>query len=306
MRRIILCCLLLAALPAGLHGQAEQFEPEVYLDRTAFFVGEPIRYEVKIRHDPAIEFILDRLDKATLEMTPFKVIDVTATDTQEGKRSVLTVTMHLVTYEIAQKEWKIPPFNLYYASNRGAAPAQGRPVQRLTVPEVPVGFRSSLPDKSMRIRHEIRFKNFNAPFWTVLSVGLLGLLVIGGKGAAAAYKRMRHPPQEREERSAIEKKAHQAVNRLLEDQREANPAFYREMAAIVREYTGKLSDNSGPSLTAREVREGLVAAGEDPARADRLAGLVALADHIRYADEGPEVARGRFEGVRTELQQLFG
>jgi len=311
MRRIILCCVVLCAFPAGLRGQSELLEPETYLDRTAFFVGEPIRYQVKVRHEPTIEFILDRLDKASLEMAPFNVLDVTAEDSPQGKRRVLTVTMRLVTYEIVQKEWKIPPFNLYYASNSSPAPAQGRPVQRLTVPAVPVGFRSSLPDQNVRIRHEIRFKNFTVPFWTILSVGLLGLLVIGGRGATAAYRRMRRPEPEREERSAIEKRASQAVGQLLsnhqpDESAAAAVSFYREMAAIVREYSGKVSENSGPALTAREVREGLVGAGEDPGRAGRLAELVALADHIRYADEGPEMGRERLEGVRNELRQLFG
>lgn len=309
MRRILLSCTLLCISLTPLWGQSE-LQPEIYLDRTAFFVGEPIRYQVRVRHDPKIAFVTDRLDKANLEMTPFKVQDLTVEQRRQGDLNLLIVTLQLVTYEIAQKEWKIPPFNLYYVSHNSPSPAEGNPVRLLTVPPVPVAFRSSLPEESRRIRDEITFKNFTGSFWTLFSLGLLGLLVMGAVGANVAYQRLHRPEPEREERGAIEKRASQAVVQLLAaHQQEESPAsilaFYRDMTTILRDYSAKVSEKSGPSLTSLEIREALARAGEDSERARRLAELVALGDQVRYANEGAQRGRDRLEGVRNELTQLF-
>lgn len=309
MRRILLSCTLLCISLTPLWGQSE-LQPEIYLDRTAFFVGEPIRYQVRVRHDPKIEFVTDRLDKANLEMTPFKVQDLTVERRRQGDLNLLIVTLQLVTYEIAQKEWKIPPFNLYYVSHNSPTPAEGNPVRLLTVPPVPVAFRSSLPEESRRIRDEITFKNFTGSLWTFFSLGLLGFLVMGALGANVVYQRLHRPEPEREERSAIEKRASQAVGQLLAaHQQEKSPAstlvFYRDMAAILRDYSAKVSEKSGLSLTSLEIREALARAGEDSERARRVAELVALGDQVRYAKEGAQLGTDRLEGVRSELSQLF-
>lgn len=309
MRRILLSCTLLCIFLAPLWGQSE-LQPEISLDRTAFFVGEPIRYQVRVRHEPKIEFVTDRLDKASLEMTPFKVQDLTVEQSRQGDLSLLTVTLQLVTYEIVQKEWKIPPFNLYYVSRNSSTPAEGSPVQLLTVPAVPVAFRSSLPEDIHRIRDEITFKNVTGSMWTFFSLGLLGFLVMGGLGATVVYQRLHQPEPEREERSAIEKRASQAVDQLLAAHQQgegpaATLAFYQDMAAILRDYSAKVSEKSGPSLTSLEIREALARAGEDSERARGVAELVALGDQVRYAKEGAQLGTSRLEGVRTELRQLF-
>ena len=309
MRHILLSCTLLCISLAPLWGQS-LLQPEIYLDRTAFFVGEPIRYQVRVRHEPKIEFVTDRLDKANLEMTPFKVQDLTVEQSRRGDLNLLIVTLQLVTYEIAQKEWKIPPFNLYYVSHNSPTPAEGSPVQLLTVPAVPVALRSSLPEESRRIRDEITFKNFTGSLWTFFSLGLLGFLVMGALAANVAYQRLHRPEPEREERSAIEKRASQAVDQLLAaHQQEESPAstlaFYGDMAAILRDYSAKVSEQSGPSLTSQEIKEALARAGEDAERARRVGELVALGDQVRYAKEGAQLGRDRLEGVRSELWQLF-
>lgn len=308
MRRILLSCTLLCICLAPLWGQS-QLQPEISLDRTAFFVGEPIRYQVRVRHEPKIEFVTDRLDKATLEMTPFKVQDLTVEQSRQGDLGLLTITLRLVTYEIVQKEWKIPPFNLYYVSHTSSTPAEGSPVQLLTVPAVPVAFRSSLPGDIHRIRDEITFKNFTGSMWTFFSLGLLGFLVMGALGANVAYQRLHRPEPEREERSAIEKRASQAVDQLLAAHQGESPAstlaFYQDMAAILRDYSAKVSEKRGPSLTSLEIREALSRAGEDSERARRVAELVALGDQVRYASKGAQLGADRLEGVRGELRQLF-
>jgi hypothetical protein len=306
MRRALVSIGFLLMSIASLSGQT-QLPPEVYLDRTAFFVGEPILYRVRIAHDSKIEFITSRLDKANLEMAPFKVQTVTVEQGRQGELNLLSVSLQLVTYETAQKEWKIPPFNLYYISR---SLPEGGPVQLLTVPAVPVAFRSSLPADSNRIRDEVTFSDFRGSFWATLSLGLLGFLVIGAVGGSLAYQRLHRPAPEREERSAIEKRASHAVNRLLEmPQPDDSPAsvvgFYRDMVTVLRDYSAQRCERSGPSLTSAEIGDELIRAGEDAEQARRIAALVALGDEVRYADQGFRVGAERLEGARSELGRLF-
>jgi hypothetical protein len=294
----------------AVHSQAI-LQPEVSLDRTAFFVGEPIQYRVRIRHDPGVEFVLDRLDKTSLQLAPFIVQDLQIEQSERGPRHLLTLTIRLVTYEIVQKEWRIPEFNLYYVSRDAAAPPEGRPVQRLTIPAVPVAFRSSLPEESHGIRTEIAFDSFSLPFWTLLTAGVTCLLIVGSHVGRRMYLRLRRPAPEREARSAVESRTRQALDRLLtEHDPQASgasaSAFYREMADLLRDYSGSLSESSGPALTAPEVRARLVREGEDPERARRVGELVSLADRLRYGDDDGSMATERLGATRSELQQLFG
>ena len=310
MRNRLLLSFWLVCIPAApLWGQAP-LQPEVFLDRTAFFVGEPIEYEVRVAHDPKIEFITDRLDQADMEMAPFEVQDVTVERSRRGQLNLLIVTLRLVTYEIAQQEWQIAPFNLFYVARNAPGSAEASAVQRLTVPAVPVAFRSSVPEESRRIRRDIRVENFSGAFWAFLSLGLLGVLIVGAFGANLAYQRLQRPVPEREERNAIEQRASQAVGLLLatsqpDGHAATTASFYGQMAAILREYSSSVSQKNGPSLTAQEVNEALVQAGEDADRARGIAELVAVGDRVRYADDGAQLAADRLEGVRDELRQLF-
>jgi hypothetical protein len=300
--------MMLLCVATTAHAQPIS-EPDVSLDRTAFFVGEPIRYQVTVRHDPTVEFVLDRLDKASLQLAPFNVTDVVVETRQSGSRRLLAVTLHLVTFEIVQKEWKIPSFNLYYVARDATAPGEGRPVQRLEIPATPVAFRSALPDESNRIRTQVLFDDFTIPFWTLLSIGAVGVVMVGSRVALLAYQQMRRKGPEGEARSAIDRKTRHAVEQLLSQNEEGGngrtPAFYLQMAALLREYSGKVADTTGAALTAAEVRDTLVRAGEDPERARRIAQLVSVADLIRYTDEGEPLARERWDETRRELQDLF-
>jgi hypothetical protein len=173
-----------------------------------------------------------------------------------------------------------------------------------------VAFRSSIPEESRRIRDEVAFKNFTGFLWIFFSLGMLGVLVMGALGANVAYQRLHRPETEREERSDIEKRASQAVRQLLADHHQEKStastlAFYRDMAAILRDYSARVAEKSGPSLTSLEIREALREAGEDSERAGRVAELVALGDQVRYASEGVQLGAYRLEGVRNELTQLF-
>ena len=59
---------LTLALTVTLSAQDPPGKVEINLDKTAFFVGEPISYEVLIHYEPSVQIILDRLQEKNFQM----------------------------------------------------------------------------------------------------------------------------------------------------------------------------------------------------------------------------------------------
>ncbi len=283
---------------------------ETRLEQTAFFVGEPVLYRVLVRYGPSTEIILDRLQEKNFQMEPFQLISLDVSQTEEESFNLLASTLNLVSYEIKQEEWRIPPFNLYYIQEGGPVDTLGESIVEVrTVPALPIAFRSVLPDDTVRIRDFIGVRDLEGPFWIALLLGLSGGVVIVIPVGRTVMRRLRGEEVETQlERSEIRKESARALRGLGWDGAGEDSdviPLYEDLGGTLRRYAGDISGKGGSALTASEVQETLLAAGEETEEAKQISELVAFVDQVLYSSGGAEQGRDRLQEIHSEAVRLF-
>src|SRR2546422_8961479 len=121
--RALLCLLLILA---SKDTWAQKPAPEVvpppsnitfttHLDRTAVWVGDQFHYLIIVDYPPEYEFVLDNLNKETVNMDPFQVIDVSKNlVVQKNSSQKLFVDLTLANFSTGQPSMQIPQFTLFY------------------------------------------------------------------------------------------------------------------------------------------------------------------------------------------------
>ncbi len=310
MKLPTLLLFLLSHSVAALSAPAEEIQLQTYLDRTAFFVGEPVFYKVRVRYAPSIEFVLERFDEQNFQMDPFRVKELRVTHAEEDDFRILTIMMELVSYEIEQDEWRVPSFDLYYTRGNVPVDIAGQSgVEVLRVPPTPIAFRSVLPENSFGIRDGIALEPLTGPFGLALTLGLLGMISTAIPLGRWVYREFRREKTEGvSDRSQIRENAADAIRQLGRanfDDASSIFRFYESLAEILRIYVGELSGDHGRALTVPELKGTLIEAGADPNEADRLCDLVALADRVRYSAAGIEWGGEKLEDTCAEALTLL-
>jgi len=310
MKLPTLLLFLLSYSVSALSAPAEEIQLQTYLDRTAFFVGEPVFYKVRVRYAPSIEFVLERFDEQNFQMDPFRVKELRVTHSEEDDLRILTIMMELVSYEIEQDEWRVPSFNLYYTRGNVPVDIAGQSgVEVLTVPPTPIAFRSVLPEGSFRIRDGIALEPLTGPFGLALTLGLLGVISTAIPLGRWVYRGIRREKTVGVlDHSQIRENAADAIRQLGRtsfDDASSSLRFYESLAEILRAYVGELSGDRGRALTVPELKGPLIEAGADPNEADRLCDLVALADRVRYSAAGKEWGEEKLEDICAEALTLL-
>lgn len=307
-----LCLSFLAlSLMGALFAQDSPGKVEINLDKTAFFVGETISYEVLIHYEPSVQIILDRLQEKNFQMEPFNLISLDFSQTEEESFNLLKISLKLVSYEIKQEEWRIPPFDLHYIQKGGPVDALGElEVQQWRIPAVPIAFRSARPDDSIRIREFIDTNDhLKRPFWIALLLGLSGLVLIAIPAGQAVLNRLQGEPIETQlERSEIRKESASSLRNLDWDgankDSDVTP-LYADLGKTLRKYSGKISGEKGVALTSGEIRKTLLAAGEPIEEAQQISELVDFVDTVLYSAEGKEKGKNELQKIHSQAIQLF-
>lgn len=304
-----LCVLFLALALTGRVSAQDPIVVETRLEQTAFFVGEPITYRVLVRYGPSTQIILDRLQEKNFQMEPFQLISLDISQTEEATFNLLAITLKLVSYEINQDEWRIPPFNLYYIQEDGPVDIVGESiVESWTVPALPIAFRSVRPDDTVRIRDFIGVHDLEGPFWIALLLGLSGGIVIVIPVGLAVMRRLQGVEVETQlERSEIRKESARALRALgwgVDEDSDVIP-LYEDLGRTLRRYTGEISEKGGSALTAGEIQETLLAAGEGTEEAQQISELVALVDQVLYSSGGAEQGKDRLQEIHSKAVGLF-
>ena len=304
-----LCVLFLALALTGRVSAQDPIVVETRLEQTAFFVGEPITYRVLVRYGPSTQIILDRLQEKNFQMEPFQLISLDISQTEEATFNLLAITLKLVSYEINQDEWRIPPFNLYYIQEDGPVDIVGESiVESWTVPALPIAFRSVRPDDTVRIRDFIGVHDLEGPFWIALLLGLSGGIVIVIPVGLAVMRRLQGVEVETQlERSEIRKESARALRALgwgVDEDSDVIP-LYEDLGRTLRRYTGEISEKGGSALTAGEIQETLLAAGEETEEAQQISELVALVDQVLYSSGGAEQGKDRLQEIHSKAVGLF-
>lgn len=308
-----LCLSFLTLVLTGtLSAQDPPGRVEINLDKTAFFVGEPISYEVLINHKSSVEIIVDRLQEKNFQMDPFNLISLDFSQTELGEESkLLKINLKLVSYEIKQEEWRIPPFDLHYIQKGGPVDALGElEVQQWRIPAVPIAFRSVRPDDSIRIREFIDTNDhLKKPFWVALFLGLSGLVLIAIPVGQTVLNRLQGEPIEIQlERSEIRKESALSLRNLDWDgankDSDVTP-LYADLGKTLRKYSGKISGEKGIALTSGEIQKTLLAAGEPVEESQQISKLVEFVDTVLYSAKGREKGKNELQEIHSQAIQLF-
>ncbi|MBI4481294.1 MAG: hypothetical protein HY652_00245 [Acidobacteria bacterium] len=296
-----------ATPPAG----PADMQIEAELDRTAFWVGDPVEYRVRIAHPRDVQFVLDNLNKESLRLEPFRVLDLSFSDQPVGERSVLTLSLRVASFEIANPEPSIPAFNLYYFRKSARLGSSTEvPAELLTIPPAPIGFRSTLVGEGRAIRDWFRVLDIRQLAWlpTLLGNVFLAAVFLWVGVWTFRWVRARRIREAVVDRRVVGQKILQSLSSLsaipLEDPGRVEE-FYGRIAELLRRYTSEVSQRDGPALTPAQLEEALASSGEDSTRVGKLRDLVQFCDEVRYSGQGYERGQPRAEEILREAKSLF-
>ena len=274
------------------------------LDKTAIWVGDILRYTLRVVYDANVELVLDNFTKDRLPVTPFAVRDI---DIQRGQwagdKQAVQIMLLLSTLETSASELTIPPVQLYYFIRDTGLTKTERPVETIAAPAVKIGLRSTLvPDNAVpRTAKAMAAPGF-AWALTLLLLGLAGLLSLVGYIGWRAWQQMHSDDTKRQlTREARERIAQESLARVRADV-SASGVDSRQwsgtMAAAVRGLLTQLYQIPGACLTPEEIEAALVRSGADMRLITQVKTVLAQCDDLRY---GKDTAGG--QGLRAQLLQ---
>jgi len=109
---------------AGEQGPLPELSFTTRLDQTAVWVGDQFHYQIIVDHSPKIQFVLENVNKDTINMDPLRVVDATSrayTLKNGNQRLFVDLTMANFTTGLAQIQ--IPQLTLFYFRREGAGAA---------------------------------------------------------------------------------------------------------------------------------------------------------------------------------------
>ncbi len=278
--------------------------------RTAVWVGDRFDYVVRVEYQPQLEFVKDHLKKEELDLTPFEVLAAT-TDSgiMPQGRKFLELRLQLATYTTAA-DVSIPPITLFYFKQARGPEKDEAPADAVTVPAFAVGVRSTVVDASSGIRDQRPPLPIDRMSWMIPgALGLFGLAAIAMLGGRFALAQVRLGVWERKMAERSRKKSLQQSMEEIHRTPAATPlelaSFYDKATEILRGLAAeKLGDGAG--LTPEELKQALLAAGDQEHHATVISELLTQCDQIRYAPDGMEQGRRLHPDFLNKFAELTG
>jgi hypothetical protein len=258
------------------------------LDQTAVWVGDQFHYGIIVEHQPSIEFVLDNLNKDTINMDPLRVYDAkyTVTDLKNGnKRLYLDIT--LASFAVGEPQIQIPQLTLFFfRKDATSVSAEEKAAESLTVPGPLVALRSTLPPDAADLRDSVTVNGWPKDRWVFAGVGwfALSLLAIGvvWEGYGVFKSRTgRSGPDPRKAMAAIYQRWSDSVPSDFSD-RERVLDFYGRSYQDVKAYLGHMLEVHTEGLTAEEMQAELSRHNGESYLADKVGRVLKLTEDARY------------------------
>jgi hypothetical protein len=284
--------------------------------RTAIWVGDRFHYTITVVHDSQVRLVTDNLQKSTLNLEPFEVLDLQYRESPAASgRKKLEIDILLTTYETEPREIEIPGFNLFYfLDSTTAAASSDRPAETLAVPPVAVVLRGTVPENASSIRDG--FSTPSVPLrqrvarplaigMAILALLLVTPLFLHGKKLHASQELARR-------RKRAEDELRFAAGRLAArpvDSEARMAEFYDEANQTLRSYLSAVSILPTEGKTPRELAKILANGGSAAAvfssgAARDLVEVLQACERVRYASDAVAAGRDQHSGVVERLRSL--
>jgi hypothetical protein len=318
VKKIVALALLIFSLTTLLvwaaapkKGRESKITISTHVDKTAIWVGDRLRYAVRVVHDPEIEFVFDNLKKESLNLAPFVVRDISVRQSSYGgNKKILEVTLLITTYETGQSELRIPAFPLYFFTRGpGTQRVQETAAESIPVPPTKIGLRSTLTQDNLRLRDSKDPGGFSSQRWIVsFALGVAGMTFL----AAATVKRFW--AWSRKEKPQRRRLTRRARNRMLNEflrRAQSNGAesaqdqirFYSDLSLFLRQYLAELLETDAASLTPDEIEEVLKTHGRE-GLSNPVKTMLEKCEQVLYTPRGAERARDWRDEIQRELAKL--
>ncbi|HEX2227774.1 MAG TPA: hypothetical protein VHM64_11575 [Candidatus Binatia bacterium] len=308
---LLLCLATAGAAPVQKKVKEPPITVSTHLDKTAIWVGDTLRYTVRLIHGRQIEFVLDSLKKESLNLTPFIVRDVTVRQgAYETNKKVTEVILELATYESGQPELRIPSFSLYFFTHRGGMEKSGDTLaEAFAVPATRVGLRSTLTADARRLRDSREITTAGPERWmAAFGLGVLGMMFLAVQTARHLWKspsaeRPRVQQPNRRARRRLLRDFLQQIKSMGRDSEADQQRFYSEVSRFLREYLRQTLEIDASGMTPEELARILESQGRNGLGAP-VRSLLEKCEQVLYAPRGSELGKQWRDEVERELGSL--
>src|ERR1051325_2445552 len=303
------------AAAKGEQGPVAELSSATRLDKTAVWVGDQFHYQIVVDHAPKIQFVMENVNKDTINMDPLKVMDVTSTTSNlKYGNQRLFVDITLTSYATGTDKLQIPQLTLFYCRREGAAAtvnqnAEGSAAESLVIPGPVIGLRSTLPPDPPDLRDAVTVNSWASNRWYIASIGWVCLvIVVAGAGYEGyqliRFRRGRKGPDPRKAMAAIQDRWSQYVPGDFNDTNSVLD-FYGRSYTDVKEYLGYCFETHTEGLTADDMRSELSRLAANPDLTERTAKVLAICEAARYGRGGRELIGDPARGVAHDIREIF-
>ncbi len=289
----------------------EELSYATRLDRTAVWVGDQFHYIIVVDHDPIIEFVLENLSQETVNMDPFRVVDVGWTETQlKNGHTRLFVDMVLSSFLVGEEEAQIPQLTLFYFRRGGATIiADEAAAESLTVEGPIVSLRSSLPPEATDLRDSITVTSWPSGRRFLSGIGwlALGMLVLGAGWESYGVLSKRHGrqgPDPRKMMAEIQDRWSQYVPMDFAN-RDTLLDFYGRTYQDLKEYLGYVVDAPTEGLTSDDMQEELVSSAAASDVVEKTTRVLKTCEDARYGSNSKGSTEEDGRNLAQDVRDIF-
>ncbi len=279
-------------------------------DRSAVWVGDQFHYSITVDYSADYEFVLDNLNKETVNMDPFPVIDVQKTVTPYGNnQSRLVVDITLANFSLMQVDARVPQLTLYYfRRDQHTGGAEQAAAESLAVVGPVIALRSTLPANPPDIRDAVSTVGWQSSRWVVPAIGYaaLALLLAGLGWQVFLVVRKRQTKQGPDRSVSMETVRNRWIRNVPSDfsNSKATKEFLDRSYTDVKEYLGYYLDTDAVSLTADEVQSELQRSGAGSDITQKVARVLNACEAARYSGNGA-AANADARGITQDVRELL-
>jgi hypothetical protein len=283
------------------------------LEKTAVWVGDQFHYQIFVDHSPNIQFILDNLNRDTINLDPLRVVNVTtSTMALRDGNARLVVDLTLASFVTGVADLQIPQLSLFYFRREGATASttsEGAAAESLTIPGPVIAVRSTLPPRASELRDAVTVSGWPRNRWIVSAVGWSALvLLLAGLAWQAVHatrgRKRRTGPDPRKAMKAIRERWLESVPSDFADPGDVKE-FYGRSYRDLKEYLGYLLETPTEGLLADELRAEMTRLSASPDLTERAARVLTVCETARYARHSPELSGAAARELADHMRAIF-